>query len=334
MGDDPTAKGDGLLTARQRSLAPVTSEWTPLAFDPEANQPVAEWDFDGQGARWGAIDALGKRAAVALKSEPKIVLLDLDSRSELGTIEVKRDSGGNHVSSLAFEPSGNRLAIGLPMGTVKIVDTATRETLQDFQFSKDGRSFTPVNPLTFDGVGDRVLGFTGNHVVVWDASTGEELSTFEVGMLFDLEVTPDGTRAATLNPSESLKIWDIQTASEICALPGQFSRLAIHPDGSRVATWSRDNQAVIASISDCSTLATWPAELPFVPELAWAADGEHLILGSVEGPLHVYVASSGEQAAIWTGQAQVPFVYSSPQANRVLCTGLGDGSKASLWGSE
>jgi len=317
-------------------VIPAPAEWTPLAFDPAIDQPVAEWDFDGQGVTWGAIDARGRHAAVALRSEPRVVLLDLDSRSELGGIDVKRDSGGNHVSSLAFDPSGNRLAIGLPMGTVRIVDTATRETLQEMQYSKDGRSYTDVSNLQFDPAGGRVLGFTGNTIVAWDPDSGEVLSTWDVeGAVPDLAVTPDGTRAAIILSMKSVMIRDIQTGSEICALSGDYSGLAMHPAGNRIAVWSFDKSVVIASTADCDEIESWTAAPSFVPNsaTAWAADGKHLILGSGDGPLHVYT-EHGEPAGLWTGQAATSLVFTSSGSSRVFSTGLSEESKAILWESE
>jgi len=317
-------------------VVPVPAAWTPLAFDPAAREPVAEWDFDGKGVRWGAIDAQGKYAAVALSSEPVVILLDLENRSELGAIEVYRDSSGNHVSSLAFEPSGNRLAIGMPMGMVWVVDTTTHETLQEIQYSKDGRSYTNVAKLQFDPAGGRVLGFTGNAIVAWDPDSGEVLSTWEVaGAVPDLAVTSDGTRAAMIISMKSVMIRDIQTGSEICALPGDFSSLAIHPAGDRFAAWSFEKRVMVASIADCSEIASWPAAPSFVPEtaIAWAADGKHLILGSAAGPLHVYT-EQGESAGVWSGQGQTSLIFTSPGSSRVFSTAHGEDSKAILWENE
>jgi hypothetical protein len=319
------------------NVVPVPTEWTPLAFEPSASEPAAEWTFDGAGVSWGAIDSRGRYAAVALSSEPKVVLLDLESRSQLGQIDVKPDSGGKHVSSLAFGPSGNRLAIGLPMGRVRIIDTTTRETLQEIQYSKDGRSYTDVSNLQFDPAGGRVLGFTGNTIVAWAPDSGEVLSTWKVvGAVPALAVTPDGARAAMITSSEAVKILDIQTGSEICAMPGDFLSMAIHPAGDRFAAWSFEKKVVIASTADCSEIAAWPTtEQSFVPHkaTAWAADGRHLILGSLEGPLHVYT-EQGEPAGVWPGQGPVSLVFTSSGSNRVLSIGQSKESKAILWGQD
>jgi len=81
-------------------------------------------------------------------------------------------------------------------------------------------------------------------------------------------------------------------------------------------------------------LATWPTETKFAPELAWASDGEHVILGSLEGTLYLHSATSGEKVGTWNGQGKASFVYAATGSNRVLSTAMGDGSKAMVWSSE
>lgn len=239
---------------------------------------------------------------------------------------------GNHVSALAFAPDGLSLAIGLPMGRVRIVDAHSLEDVQELHFDLDG-STTAVTLLAFAGTGEQVLGVTNNRVVVWDAHSAEVLATLDAGFVWDLAVGSGGNRAVTLNPTESVKVWDLKTASEVCAVPGQFSRMAMHPAGDRVAIWSREKKVVIASTDDCSELAEWPQDSSLVPELAWAADGTHLILGSAEGPLHL-LTEDGAEVGDWAGQGTTSLVFTATGSNRVFSTGLGENSRAILWESQ
>ena len=318
------------------SPAPATAAaWAPVSFDPAAKDPAGEWTFGGKGVKAGAIDAQGRIAAVAVRDATRVALIDLDSLSEAGSIEAGDLAYGDPVSALAFAPAGDRLAIGMPMGTVRIVDVNTRETLQEIQYSPDASSFTPVKPLTFDGTGQHLLGYSSSHVVTWDAESGEQISAWkEAGAIDDLEVTPDGNRVAVTVVSTSMKIMDSSTGSELCSLPGDFSRLAIHPSGDRLAVWSFSDGLVVASTEDCRVLATWPTETKFAPELAWASDGEHVILGSFEGALYLHSSTSGEKVGTWNGQGKASFVYAASGSSRVLSTAMGDGSKAMVWSAE
>ena len=331
--DAPAPQQD--VATATTSAAAERKPWIPVTFDPTATEPAAEWDFDGKGVKAGAIDLEGSLAAVAVRDELRVALIDLDNLSEVGSIEVEELAYGDPVSALAFSPAGDRLAIGMQMGTVKIVDTASRETLQQFQYSPTGSTFSPVKPLTFDDSGERLVGYSTGHIVVWDAGSGDViLSWKETGAIDDLEVTPDGTRVAGTVVSTSMKIMDLSTGGEICSLPGDFSRLAMHPSGDRLAVWSFNDGLVLASTDDCSVQASWPTEMRFAPELAWAADGEHVILGSSEGTLHLHSAGTGKKAGTWTGQGSASFVYAASGSSRVLSTAMGDGSKAMVWNAE
>ncbi len=323
-------------TNDEASPAPAAAAaWAPVAFDPAVNEPAGEWTFGGQGVKAGAIDAQGKLAAVAVRDETRVALIDLDSLSEAGSIEVEELAFGDPVSALAFAPAGDRLAIGMPMGTVRLIDVNTRETLLEVQYSPDGSVFTPVKPVTFDGTGQHLLGYSSGHVVTWDAANGEQLSAWKgTGAFDDLEVTPDGSRVAVTVVSTSMKIMDASTGSELCSLPGDFSRLAMHPSGDRLAVWSFSDGIIVAGTEDCSVLATWPTEMKFVPELAWASDGEHVILGSLEGALYLHSSTSGEQVGTWNGQGNASFVYAASRSSRVLSTAMGNDSKALVWNAE
>lgn len=309
---------------------PYGPPWSAAPFDPTAREPVAEWTFGGDAVRWSAIDARGRLGAVTMRDKPLVMILDLEQLTEPRAIEIPTSSGGYMHMSVAFEPSGTRLAIGLANGKVWIVDSGDGETTRVLRYSK-GNMRTPVMNVQFDEAGGRILGFTSGDVVVWSLASGEpEFLWPQSGRVMAVGVTPDG-RYATVAGSDALRVMDLGSGEEVCSLPVEFAWVAIHPGGERAAAWDFDNRVVILKISDCSEIGSWPTDHDFVTGMAWAADGEHLILASSRGPLYVYEAASGELVDQWPAQNEPSLVVSAHGSGRVLSTGSGERAKAILW---
>jgi WD40 repeat protein len=87
-------------------------------------------------------------------------------------------------------------------------------------------------------------GWTGT-VMVWDATTGQELLTLNrhTGGAHSVAYSPDGRRFASAGFDGTVKMWDAATSQELLTLkghPGGAWGLAYSPDGSCLATAGAD----------------------------------------------------------------------------------------------
>jgi WD40 repeat protein len=113
--------------------------------------------------------------------------------------------GFNGVSSVAFSPDGQRLAVTRGESAVEVWDTAAgRETLTirggytPVAFSPDGKRLASASP---DGA-----------VKIWDAVTGQEALTLRghADEIRSLAFSPDGWRLASASHDGTVLIWDAQ----------------------------------------------------------------------------------------------------------------------------
>jgi WD40 repeat protein len=93
-----------------------------------------------------------------------------------------------------------------------------------------------------------VLYTSGDHlVVVWDAGTGQRLSTMR-GHNDNVDAivwSPDGKRVASASLDNSVRIWDPVTGEETFVLrgnAGMFYDVSWNPDGAQLAAACSDGQ--------------------------------------------------------------------------------------------
>ncbi len=221
-----TASDDGV-----RVVDPSTGEQV-LEYTPEQWWPAAlAWSPDGQ------------LLAVAGHDDGSTVVLDL-SGNEVGRVQEEEP----YIAiSVAFSPDGTRLAVGrLPIGVqlglwgITLWDWRNREPqrvidaeAQRVQFTRDGLL---VNA-------DR-----RGPVLVSDPSTGEVVARLigHTGGTWDLDMSTDGTRMATVGRDGTVRLWDTQTWTQQLALPahgGSAIAVRFSPDGRQLATLGEDGLA-------------------------------------------------------------------------------------------
>lgn len=145
----------------------------------------------------------------------------------------------NQLSSLAFAPSGDRIAlIDVAEGQVILWDYETDQTQTIAEISDIVRiAYSP------DGAMLAVAGFDGNIFLI-DAETGDDLGDplNHGSIISDIAFNQDGSLLASAGSDSMVKIWDVAAADIDLRLthPAQVSALAFSPDGGFLVTFGAD----------------------------------------------------------------------------------------------
>ncbi|MFR9768535.1 pentapeptide repeat-containing protein [Nocardia sp. SC052] len=188
--------------------------------------------------------------------------------------------------------------------------------------------------------GARLLSGDANGAIrIWDADTGEPLSTFRIpfGKVSSVTWSPDGTRILTGDSEGTARIWDSGTGSLLLVLTphaGSVSAVAWAPDGARILTGDSKGAIQVWNARNGAKLPA-PANRQGsrVQALAWSPDGKRFLTGNLEGTARTWNADDGAPLLTLTRNiGSISAVAWSPDGRQLL-TG-GSNSVVRLWDAD
>jgi WD40 repeat protein len=160
-----------------------------------------------------------------------------------GLQRTLEDAEVGEVRGLAFDATGQRLAVCGSLGIVKLWSlTATRpraervfrghtQSVWCVVFSPDGKQLA--------------TGSADETVRLWDTESGQEVFTWpgHAGHVAGVSFSPDGRSVASCSNDGLIKLWDPQTGQEVLTLTGHerpVTAVAFSPDGQLLASCGHD----------------------------------------------------------------------------------------------
>ncbi len=259
----------------------------------------------------------GSRIAAAFDDGSVRVWTAADGAVVASARVVPEGVDGRSLRSIAFDPSGTRLAVGTSNGTALVVDAATLAPIRVLA------GHEPTSVFVSFGSDDSSLltGSSDGTVRLWDLETGETLHVFDsaagperpAGLarwrnagVFDAT----GARVATRGGPNGPSMWDARTGERLFDLAAgehgarsPATDIACSPDGRLIAAAFPDGAIHLCDARDGTSRAVLRGRPTFIAALAFSPDGRSIAAASDESDALVW---SIDAALDGNGGAAVP----------------------------
>ncbi len=267
----------------------------------------------------GAISALqlarDGRTLYTIGRDKTVCIWDLASGETRRCIPLDVEFNPAAFGALVFSPDGGTLAVLSMTEAIRLFDTNPfRERLRfDTRSSRELTRFPMADSIqgsAFASDGHSLVTWTGDlKVRIWDATTGRRLREYPLPQdlrtgqtraisgpaptFYHAALSPDGRLLAIGNDRHTLPLdkcflvlKDLATGQDIRRLdklPTDVSRIAFSPDG-RMLAWSGrwDPTIYLMETATGRERRRFAGHLGWVLSLAFSADGEQLISGSMD----------------------------------------------------
>jgi WD40 repeat protein/tRNA A-37 threonylcarbamoyl transferase component Bud32 len=248
------------------------------------------------------------------------------------------------VSSLAFRPDGQALAVGGLDGSVYVWEVATGRELRSWKLSQ-----VAVYSVAFSPDGGRLAAGTGtiyysfddparSAVYVWDTTTGRQLQrlTGHRQRVTAVAFRPSGRELASADgtwfqrgpraaaPGE-IRMWDVDTGQLVRPFAGRtgpVAGLAWAPDGGRLASAGWDGTSLVFDADAGAEVLRLAGHHDWVRAVAYSPDGRLLATAGSDGGLRLWDAGDGRPVQTLRGHTQaVTAVAFRPDGGEIATAG-------------
>jgi serine/threonine protein kinase/WD40 repeat protein len=310
----------------------------PTSSTPPNRTPAARDVTPGTGAILTTYQASGKVYALAW-SPDSTRLVSLSDRNntaiwraltgqDLITYQAPTDTFD--LYSVAWSPDGQYVVSGDGWGAARVFSTSAASPLYTFETPEP-----PVFGVAWSRDSARVASAAGNHILVWDALSGQHPQTLagHTDKVLSLAWSPDGKKIAAGSADHTVMVWDAATGRRlfICQRfnTAGVSAVAWSPDSRHIAAGSLDQTIRLFDGATGQATGSYDGFSGPVHALAWSPDGTRIAWSSDN---YVQVAPANLQSTSYAHQGHTDTVYAiawSPNGTYIASGGADH--KALVW---
>ncbi|TWT47091.1 translocation protein TolB [Thalassoglobus neptunius] len=143
----------------------------------------------------------------------------------------------------------------------------------------------------------------GGVATLWEWPLGRKILEVQGhrDLIYDAEVSPDGTLLATCSYDKDIILWDVKTGEPLRTLSGHNGAvydIAFSPDGTTLASASADATCKIWRVRDGARLDTLGQPLREQYCVTFSPDGNHIAAGGADNRIRVWKFLSRSEARI------------------------------------
>jgi WD40 repeat protein len=222
-----------LATSADASRIAILSEQDLRILNAASGEPVLDVPVPSNDR--GSVDFSHDGSQVSVRFPSHVVQAWQLSTRQQNPLLADGVYRGIGVSSIAFSPTGNTLAIGLGDSTARVIDLSTGHELAILRGHDN-----EVTGISFSRDGKTLLTSSADSTVrVWEVSTGRLISSLQLastGEELAAHFSPDGSRVVTASGNGSARVWSSRTGKPLGRLDSepQVKDVFFSSDGNRI----------------------------------------------------------------------------------------------------
>jgi len=286
--------------------------------------------------------------AVAVSSERGLIASGDDSGAVTvrsltdGRTVIRITRQGPAITGLAFVDKGLRLISSSGDGTIDVCDTNTWSVIKQLSIPLPypGAFPQPIWGMAVSSSGTRIAGWSvstmagRNHVVVWDATSGSRLFSWDIPLVASLAISPDGTTLAVGTNENKVVLLDTNTGAQTQTFTGE-PPVGYSPNGREMLVSRLERQEL--SLIDAKTGAflramsgTGDIRLGDRRPIAFSKDGQAVVSITTDNGVVAAQTQNGQQIAGFSGHdGSVRSVGISDDRTKVFSAG--DDGSTRVW---
>ena len=226
-------------------------------------------------------------------------------------------------SALAFDSSGERLAVGTRTGLISIYAAPAGILQQRWQAAD-----REIMAMAFTGDGNHLLtGDAAGILSIWNPATAVSIATLDTGVRdpHQIAMAPDALVAAilTLNPvtnrSEN-SIWDVATGTLLHLRSSPFPVTALVPNGDSFAIGETDGAVEIFPVSGDGAISIESIHDGFVQSVALVGGASPRYVSAGAGRIQLQGYDLPSELSGWNSATRVAATTTS-RDGRIVLTG-------------
>jgi WD40 repeat protein len=140
-------------------------------------------------------------------------------------------------------------------------------------------------------------------------------------------ITPDGRFVVSASGDKTLKVWDLNSGTELRTLSGHtdgVNAVAITPDGKLAVSASNDDTLKVWDIDSGTELNTLIGHDYWVRTVAISPNGRFVVSGSWDQNLKVWDLDCGEEIMTFNSEGELNACAFSPDGMTIVAGGRSD----------
>lgn len=218
---------------------------------------------------------------------------------------VRRIQGpGEGVNRVAFSAEGEEVVASSQDGTTRFWRLVDGRQVERARTGGDWGGVLALHPD-----GRRVAGSCGPSILVWErgADPARDEGRDQAGVLFGVDVSPDGTKAATGATDGTVALWDLPSGQRLLLAPTRALGAPVpcfSANGRRLCGVSWDGTMVLWDIASGRPVELSVSRLGVVMGKAVTSDRRTLVTFHSRGGVREFELSSGRETERWTTSSE------------------------------